>query len=300
VIETTPLLSAATMRRIRRIELRTRRLVNDTFAGAYHAVFKGRGIAFDSVRAYEPGDDVRDIDWNVTARTGEPFIKRYTEERELTLMLVLDTSASVLFGSVTRPKRDLAAELSAVLAFAAIANNDKVGLLIFSDQIELHIPPRKGRNHILRVIRDLLAVRPAHRGTDLSLALRTVTRLLKRRAIVFMISDFLAPPETYARQLTQLSRRHDVIAITLTDPLEKEWPSVGLIGLRDAETGAVQWVDTASKQWSQNFQAQTQRLVKARDAALAQARVDRIDISVDGDYVRALTRFFQQRERRTR
>ncbi len=294
------LINAGTMRKIRRIELRTRRLVNDTFAGAYHAVFKGRGIAFDAVRAYEPGDDVRDIDWNVTARTGEPFIKRYTEERELTVMLVLDSSASVLFGSVNRLKRDLAAELGAVLAFAAISNNDKVGLLVFSDQIELHIPPRKGRNHILRLIRDLLATRPAQRGTDLALALRTVTRLLKRRAIVFVISDFLAPTETYGRDLTLLSRRHDVIAVLLSDPLEQAWPAAGLVGLRDAETGAVQWVDTASPDWSKQFRAQVRQLSQARDAALLQARTDRIDIPLDGDYVLALTRFFQQRERRTR
>lgn len=293
-------LNAAMMRKIRRIELRTRRLVNDTFAGAYHAVFKGRGIAFDTVRAYEPGDDVRDIDWNVTARSGEPFIKRYTEERELTVMLLLDTSASVLFGSVNRPKRDLAAELGAVLAFAAITNNDKVGLLVFSDVIELHIPPRKGRNHILRLIRDLLAARPARRGTDLTMALRTANRLLKRRAIVFVISDFLVPPETYARELALLSRRHDVIAVRLQDPLEQAWPSVGLVGLRDAETGAMQWVDTASPEWVQQFIRQAQRLSKAREAALVKARVDRIDIPLDGDYVRALTRFFQQRERRAR
>lgn len=292
------MLSAGTMRKIRRIELRTRRLVNDTFAGAYHAVFKGRGMAFDTVRAYEPGDDVRDIDWNVTARTGEPFIKRYTEERELTVMLVLDTSASVLFGSVSRPKRDLAAELGAVLAFAAISNNDKVGLLIFSDQIELHCPPRKGRNHILRLIRDLLAARPAHRGTDLALALRTVNRLLKRRAIVFVISDFLVPTETYSRDLTLLSRRHDVIAVTLADPLEQKWPSVGLVGLRDAESSEVRWVDTSSREWLRGFQAQAQRLNRARDSALIQAHVDRIDIPLDGDYAQALTRFFQQRERR--
>jgi uncharacterized protein (DUF58 family) len=294
------MLNAGTMRKIRRIELRTRRLVNDTFAGAYHAVFKGRGIAFDTVRAYEPGDDVRDIDWNVTARTGEPFIKRYTEERELTVMLVLDTSASVLFGTVNRPKRDTAAELGAVLAFAAITNNDKVGLLIFSDQIEMHCPPRKGRNHILRLIRDLLAARPTHRGTDLALALRTVNRLLKRRAIVFVISDFLTPTESYSRDLTLLSRRHDVIAVTLADRLEQQWPSVGLVGLRDAESGSARWVDTSSTDWTKQFRMQAQRLSQARDAALMQARVDRIDVPLDGDYVYALTRFFQQRERRTR
>lgn len=294
------MLNAGTMRKIRRIELRTRRLVTDSFAGAYHAVFKGRGMAFDSVRAYEPGDDVRDIDWNVTARTGEPFVKRYIEERELTVMLVLDASASVLFGTVNRQKRDLAAELGAVLAFAAISNNDKVGLLVFSDQVELFIPPRKGRNHILRLIRDLLAARPAHRGTDLSLALRTVNRFLKRRAIVFVISDFLMPSDEYLRELMLVSRRHDVIAITLSDPLEQSWPDAGIVGLRDAEAGTIRWVDTSLRGWRRHFGEQARRFQQMRDAALLKASADRIDVPLDGDYVPALMLFFQRRSRRLR
>jgi uncharacterized protein (DUF58 family) len=294
------MLNAGTMKKIRRIELRTRRLVTDSFAGAYHAVFKGRGMAFDAVRAYEPGDDVRDIDWNVTARTGEPFVKRYIEERELTVMLVLDVSASILFGTVNRQKRDLAAELGAVLAFAAISNNDKVGLLVFSDQVELFIPPRKGRNHILRLIRDLLAAKPTHRGTDLSLALRTVNRFLKRRAIVFVISDFLIPSDDYLRDLMLVSRRHDVIAITLSDPLEQSWPDVGLVGLRDAEAGTVRWVDTSLRGWRRQFAEQARRFQQMRDAALVKARADRIEVPLDGDYVPALMLFFQRRSRRLR
>jgi uncharacterized protein (DUF58 family) len=294
------MLTAETLSRIRRIELRTRRLVNNSFAGAYHAVFKGRGIAFDTVRAYEPGDDVRDIDWNVTARAGEPFIKRYTEERELTVMLVLDASASCLFGTINRPKRDLAAELGAVLAFAAITNNDKVGLLVFSDKVELHIAPRKGRRHVLRLIRDLLAAQPANRGTDISMALKTINQSLKRRTIVFLISDFLASNQEYKRDLIITSRRHDVIAVVVSDPREQSWPDVGLVGLRDAETSAVRWVDTAPKDWQRKFEAQAQRFQKMRDMTLSQAEVDRIDIPSDGDYVQALTRFFQQRERRLR
>ncbi len=294
------MLTAETLRKIRRIELRTRKLVNDSFAGAYHAVFKGRGIAFDSVRPYEPGDDIRDIDWNVTARTGEPFVKRYVEERELTVMLVLDASASASFGTVNRQKRDLAAELGAALAFTAISNNDKVGLLIFSDQIELFIPPRKGRNHVLRLIRDLLAAQPTHRGTDVSLALRAVNQLLKHSAIVFLISDFLASSQDYARDLLVAARRNDVIAVVLSDPLEQTWPAVGLVGLCDAETGATSWVDTASPEWRKQFQQQARRFQKMRDETLIRVGVDRVDVPVNGDYVQALTLFFQKRAQRIR
>ena len=294
------MLSAATLRKIRRIELHTKKLVNESFAGAYHAVFKGRGIAFDSVRPYEPGDNVRDIEWNVTARTGQPFVKRYIEERELTVMLLLDSSASVMFGSVQQRKRDLAAELGATLAFAAISNNDKAGLMVFSDQIELYIPPRKGRNHTLRLIRDLLAAEPAHRGTDISLALQSVTRMLKRRAIIFLISDFLTPPNTYFHNLTLANRKHDVIAVTITDPLEHAWPDAGLVSLRDAETGALTWVDTSSPAWRQQFAQQARAMVTQRDRALARAGVDRIDLAVNSDYVSALRIFFQKRARRLR
>jgi uncharacterized protein (DUF58 family) len=294
------MLTADTLRKIRRIEMRTRKLVNDSFAGAYLAVFKGRGIAFDTVRPYEPGDDIRDIDWNVTARAGAPFVKRYVEERELTVMLVLDASASAAFGTVNRQKRDMAAELGAVLAFTAISNNDKVGLMIFSDQVELFIPPRKGRNHVLRLIRDLLAVRVEHTGTDISLAFRTINQLLKRRAIVFFISDFLMSSSNYARDLIVTGQRHDVIAIVLSDPREKTWPNVGLVGLRDAETGKVAWIDTASGEWRKQFRQQARRFQAMRDQALSRAGVDRIDIPVDGDYVFALTRFFQQRTQRIR
>jgi len=294
------MLTAETLRTVRRIEMRTRKLVNDSFAGAYHAVFKGRGIAFDAVRLYIPGDDVRDIDWNVTARAGEPFIKRYIEERELTVMLVLDASASASFGTVNRQKRDLAAELGAVLAFTAISNNDRVGLLIFTDQIELFIPPRKGRNHVLRLIRDLLAAEPQHRGTDISLALRTVNRLLQRRAIVFLISDFLASSQEYARDLLVIGRHHDVIAVVLSDPREQVWPDSGLVALQDAETGITQWVDTASEDWRRQFAQQARRFQRMRDETLARAEVDRIDVPVDGNYVQALALFFQQRSQRIR
>ncbi len=292
------MLTPDTLRRIRRIELQTRRLVEDVFAGAYHAVFKGRGIEFDTVRPYEPGDDVRDIDWNVTARAGAPFVKRYVEERELTVMLALDTSASGRFGTVKRQKRDAAVELGAALAYAAIANNDKVGLLLFSSRVELYVPPRKGRNHTLRLIRDLLAAEATGTGTNLSLPLQTVNRLLKRRAIVFLMSDFLEPVEAYARDLAIAARRHDVIAVVLSDPLETGWPDIGLVALRDAETGIVTWADTSETAWSAGFRQQADRRRHARESVLAKTQVDRIDLPTDGDTVQALTSFFQQRARR--
>lgn len=288
------------MRRIRQIELRTRRLVNDSFAGSYRAVFKGRGMTFDSVRAYEPGDDVRRIDWNVTARTGEPFIKQFVEERELTVMLVLDASASILFGTAGRTKRDLAAELGAVLALSATRNNDRVGLLVFSDQVELFVPPRKGRNHILRLIRDLMAARPAGQGTDMVAALRTLNRVLKHRSIIFLISDFLLPSDEYLPELRITSRRHDVIAITLNDRLEHAWPAVGLVSLKDAESGARVWVDTGSADWRLRFGAQAQRFQQMRETALTKAGVDRIHLVSDDDYLRALAEFFRRRERAVR
>jgi uncharacterized protein (DUF58 family) len=294
------MLTAQTLRRIRQIELRTRRLVSESFAGAYHSVFKGRGIAFDSVRPYEVGDDVRDIDWKVTARAGEPFVKRYVEERELVVMLVLDSSVSTMFGTVSKYKRDLAAELGAVLAYSAISNNDKVGLLVFSDRVEQYISPRKGKNHVSRLIRDLLAAKSEGKGTDISLALKTVNQLLKRRSIVFLLSDFLASGKEYARDLLVASRRHDVIAVTLSDPREYSWPAVGLVGLTDAETGGVKWVDTSARDWRQQFEQQVTAFQEMRDQVFRRSEVDCIEVPADGDYIHALTIFFRQRERRSR
>ncbi|MEM6282992.1 MAG: DUF58 domain-containing protein [Chloroflexota bacterium] len=292
------MLTSETLRKIRLIELRTRRLVETSFAGAYHSVFKGRGIVFDEVRPYMPGDDVRDIDWNVTARAGEPFIKRYREERELTVLLVLDTSASIMFGTVERQKRDMAAELGAVLALSAISNNDKVGMLLFSDTIETFVPPRKGRKHVLRMIRDLLAAEPAQTGTDLSLALKTVNRVLDRKSIVFLISDFLADAETYQRDLQVLGRKHDLITVVASDPLEKDFPRSGLVTVEDAETGEVQIIDTSAGGWHRGFMRRTAKISEERDAALKDARADRIELSVDGDYVSALAAFFNRRSQR--
>jgi len=294
------MLTPELIRKIRRIEIRTRRLVNDSFAGEYHAIFKGRGMEFDEVRPYQPGDEVRDIDWNVTARTGDLFVKRFVEERELTVMLVVDASGSGQFGTVNRFKREIAAELAAVLAFSAITNNDKVGLLVFTDRVELFISPRKGRRHVLRLIRDLLAFEPEGRGTDLKLALNMVNRVLKRSSIVFLISDFLAPPETYRSVLQISNRRHDVIAVNVTDPREEEWPKVGLLTLEDAETGQTQWVDTSSRHWRESFTERVNELTTARERVFRKAKVDRINITTDAEYVTPLTKFFERRVRRLR
>lgn len=294
------MLTTELIKKIRRIEIRTRRLVNSSFAGEYHAVFKGRGMEFDEVRPYQPGDEVRTIDWNVTARTGNLFVKRYVEERELTVMLLVDASASGQFGTVNRFKREIAAELAAVLAFSAITNNDKVGLLIFTDQIELFIAPRKGRRHVLRLIRDLLAFKPSGQQTNLKLGLETLNHVLKRRSIIFLLSDFLSPPNSYSNVLQVSNRRHDIIAVSLSDPREHEWPNVGLVALEDAETGTVQWVDTGSRQWRQSFTERVNELATARERVFRKAKVDRINISTDSDYVIPLTNFFEQRSRRLR
>jgi len=300
------MLSPELIRAIRQIEIRTRHLVNDSFAGEYQAIFKGRGMEFDEVRTYQPGDDVRSIDWNVTARMDEPFVKRYVEERELTVMLVVDASASGLFGTQNRFRRELAAELGAVLAFSAISNNDKVGLLSFTDQVELHIPPRKGRRHVLRLVRDLLAFEPVGRGTDITLALERLNRTLKRRAIIFLISDFLLPYDdakamrACERVLLITNRRHDLVSVSITDPREATWPSVGLVALEDAESGQRIWVDSASADWREAFAQQAGARRAARDEAFTYAKVDHIDVTLGEDYVEPLLAFFKARARRWR
>jgi uncharacterized protein (DUF58 family) len=294
------MLTPELIKKIRRIEIRTRRLVNNSFAGEYHAIFKGQGMEFDEVRPYQSGDEVRSIDWNVTARTGDLYVKRYVEERELTVMLLVDASASGEFGTVNRFKREIAAELAAVLAFSAISNNDKVGLLIFTDQIELYISPRKGRRHVLRLIRDLLAFEPVGHNTNLKLGLDSLNHMLKRRSIIFLLSDFLSPPNSYSSILRVSNRRHDVIAVTLSDPREQEWPNVGVVALEDAETRNIQWVDTGSRHWRRSFIERVEELRVARERVFRRAKVDRINISTDKDYVIPLTNFFEQRARRLR
>ncbi len=288
------------MAKVRRIELRTRRLANDNFAGEYHSVFKGRGIEFDEVRPYQPGDEVRTIDWNVTARMNQPYIKRYVEARELTVMLVVDASASGNFGSVDHFKREVAAEIAAVLAIAATNNNDKVGLLMFTDSVELFIPPRKGRGHVLRIVREVLAFEPKHNGTDIGHALETVNRLVKRRGIVFLISDFMAEPSDYSKALYLANRRHDVIAVDMHDPLELNIGDVGLMIMEDAETGEVIWVDTRDPRWRQSFAAGVEQQTGAKLTVFRKAGVDRIAVNTEQDYVDSLTQFFHSRERRQR
>jgi len=284
------MLSTEIFKKIRQIEIRTRRLANDSLAGEY--------MEFDEVRLYQPGDEIRTIDWNVTARMGDTYVKRYVEERELTVLFVVDGSASEDFGSVDRFKRDLAAELTAVLAFAATNNNDKVGLLIFTDEIELYIPPRKGRKHVLRIVRELLAFKPKSRGTNIKLALDSVNRLLKRRSIVFLVSDFIAEPEAYAKPLAVTNRYHDLIAIMLYDPLELDMANVGLVALEDAESGQVTWVDTNHRSWRENFGQQVETLARRTYQTLRRARVDRVVVTTATDYVTPLAAFFRKRSQK--
>ncbi len=292
------MLTPELLRKIRQIEISTRHLVQDTFAGDYHSVFKGQGMEFDEVRLYSPGDEVRRIDWNVTARMGTPYVRRYHEERELTVMLVVDASGSGDFGSSGQFKRDLAAELTAVLSFAATTNNDRVGLLIFTDRVELLIPPRKGRRHVLRLIREMLVFKPQGRGTDVRLALDTINLVLKRKGIVFLVSDFLLDTESYRRSLATTNQRHDVVAVDLGDPLERQIPSVGLVALEDAETGVLSWVDTSSRRWREAFGARVEGHEEAKRQLFAGLSVDRVQVMTDRDYVAGLSAFFKARSRR--
>jgi uncharacterized protein (DUF58 family) len=284
------------LKKIRRIELRTRRLVNSIFAGQYHSVFKGRGMNFEEVREYAPGDEIRSIDWNVTARMNVPYIKKFTEERELTVMLLVDVSASGLFGSIELSKRELAAEVASILAFSAINNNDKVGLLLFTNEVELFIPPKKGRLHTLRLIREMLYFEPKGRGTNLAGALDYMNRVISRRAVVFMISDFMAPDFTKA--LTVTSRRHDLVAMPVTDPGESDLPDVGIVTLEDAETGAQIDVNTSSRAVRRGLFELNEDRMRALDRLLRSRRVDVVPLSTAEDYLIALRAFFDQRERR--
>ena len=273
----------------------TRQLVEDGLAGEYHSVFKGRGMEFDEVRQYIPGDDVRTIDWNVTARTGEPYVKSYVEERELTVMLAVDVSRSGDFGTRNRFKRELAVELAAVMSIAATTNNDKVGLLLFTDRVELLVPPMKGRSHVLRMLRDLLAYEPVGTGTDIRLALDTIYVILKRRSIVFLISDFLADPGSYRQAMLVTNRRHDVAAFDISDPLEREIADVGIIALEDAESGKQRWVDTGDRQWRREFSERVARMDAEKSDVLATAGVDHVRVGTERDYLAEVGGFFKNR-----
>ena len=308
------------LKKIRQIELRTNRIVTETLAGQYHSVFKGQGMNFDEVREYQPGDDVRAIDWNVTARMNHPFIKKFVEERELTLMLVVDVSGSGLFGSRDQSKRELAAEIASVLAFSAIRNNDKVGLILFSDEVEKFIPPRKGRSHVLRVIREVLFFEPKRRGTDLNHALEFLMRVTPHKAIAAVISDFIGSPampdgqskrrlrpqmmllESLAQasftMLKQANRRHDVVTVQITDPHELELPALGRLVLQDAETGEIVEVSTGDARKRKAF-AERQTKAQADTAKLFRtAGIDSIQLRTDQGYGVTLAKFFATREKR--
>jgi uncharacterized protein (DUF58 family) len=292
------------LKKIRQIELRTNRVVTETLAGQYHSVFKGQGMNFDEVREYQPGDDVRAIDWNVTARMNHPFIKKFVEERELTLMLVVDVSGSGLFGSRDQSKRELAAEIASVLAFSAIRNNDKVGLILFSDEVEKFIPPRKGRSHVLRVIREVLFFEPKRRGTDLNGALEFLMRVQSHKAVTVVVSDFLtadgggALPSATRTMFRQVNRKHDVVAVQITDRYELELPALGRLILEDAETGEVVELNTAKTGGRSAFALRQQKQIGELAKQFRSSGIDSIQLRTDQPYGAALGRFFETREKR--
>ena len=287
---------AEILKKIKILEIKTRGLVETAFAGDYHSVFKGRGMNFEDVREYQPGDEIRSIDWNVTARMGTAFIKKFTEERELTVMLIVDVSASGNFGSTSQSKRELAAEVACLLAFSAIRNNDKVGLVLFTDRVELFIPPKKGRSHTLRLIREILFFEPQGRGTQPGLALDYLNKIVTRRAVVFFISDFQAPD--FSQALAVSARRHDFIAIHIHDEREKVFPNVGIITLEDAETGEQVEVNTADRAMRTQFTDLVDKHETELSRTLRRNNIDTIALRTGDDYLPALRSFFKQRERR--
>ena len=294
------------LKKVRQIEIRTRRLVDSSMGGEYHSVFKGRGMDFDEVREYTPGDEVRTIDWNVTARNGRPFVKKFTEERELTILLLVDVSASGNFGSTSQSKREMAAELASVLAFSAIGNSDKVGLILFSDQIEQYIPPMKGRRHVLRVVREILYFEPKHRGTNIVQALDFANRVTRRRAVTFLVSDFQsAGDQAQARtalqqaiRLTQL--RHDLVAMHIQDRRELDLPDVGVLAIEDAETGEMIELQTADPKVRARFAELSRSHIQTLRRMLNAEAVDTLELKTGESYVPPLMQFFKTRERRRR
>lgn len=290
------MISKEILKKVRKIEIRTKGMVNNIFGGEYQSTFKGRGMEFSEVRQYTYGDDIRQIDWNVTARSGDPFIKQFEEEREQTLMLCVDISPSGVFGSQDQSKMDLSIEICAVLAFSAIKNGDKVGLVLFTDKIEKVIPPKKGRLHVLRLIRELLTTEPKGKGTDISEALSYVNRLLNRRAIVILASDF--QDEHYYRQLRITNRKHDLVNIFINDKLEDELPDLGLVPLKDAETGREVLVDTSSEKVRINYRKKRLRHKQKLHDQLLRLKIDMIEVETNASYVRPLISFFHRRMHR--
>jgi uncharacterized protein (DUF58 family) len=292
------MLSSEALRHAKRLQIRTRRLVDGIFAGQYHSVFKGHGIEFAEVREYVPGDDVRTIDWNVTARLGQPFVKRYVEERELTVMLLVDVSASGRFGSQARFKSEIAIEIAGLLALAATSNHDKVGLILFSDRIERFVPPQKGRNRALQVVHESLALTPEGVGTDLAGALDYLHRVVRRRAVTFILSDFQA--RGYETTLRIAHRRHDIVPICITDPCERALPAVGLLALADLETGRPILIDTGSRRVRDAYRAQAEARAIERRRLFAGLGLDVVEVATDEAWVPPLLRFFRRREQRLR
>ena len=287
-METTELL-----KKVRSIEIKTRGLSRNIFAGEYHSAFKGRGITFSEVREYQPGDDVRSIDWKVTARFNQPYIKIFQEERELTLMLMVDVSGSESFGSKNWFKREMITEIAAVLAFSAIQNNDKIGVIFFSDKIEKFIPPRKGKMHVLQIIRELLDFKPEHKGTNIGEALRYFSNVIRKRSTAFLISDFIG--NEYENPMKSVANRHDLIAIQVSDPREAELPSIGLIRVKDAESGQEKWVDTSSKKIRNHYKAAWLKKRGELEQFLKKAGIDFISLNTDRDYVIPMMNFFKSR-----
>ncbi|MDD5066061.1 MAG: DUF58 domain-containing protein [bacterium] len=292
------MLSKEIFKKVRKIEIVTSRLVNDIFAGEYHSIFKGHGMEFLEVREYSLGDDVRTIDWNVSARTGNLHVKKFTEERELSVMLMIDMSSSSRFGTVNNLKSDIAAELSALIAFSAIKNNDKVGLIIFTEKIEKFIPPKKGKSHILRIIWEILSFEPEHNRTDLDSALHFVNSVLKRKSIVFLLSDFISPD--YSKSLAITNKRHDVIALTMTDPRDNQINPAGFLYLEDSETGEEVIVETTDPLFQKKFQNQGQKELLNRKRLFNSINLDSIEINTDKPYTNSLVNFFKTRMKRFR
>jgi uncharacterized protein (DUF58 family) len=289
-------ISRELVKKLKKIEIFTSRLANDQLAGSYHSVFKGRGMAFSEVRQYQPGDDVRFIDWNVSARMNDTYVKVFTEEREMTVMLLVDLSASERFGSVDKPKIETVAEVAALLAFSAIKNNDRVGLILFTDRVERYVPPKKGRSHVMRVVTEILNADPEGEGTDLGVALDLLGGIGKRRTVAFLISDFIA--DQYEKPLKVVSAKHDLIPIQIVDPREDELPDVGLALIEDLETGELVEVDTSDLDVRADYAREAQRQRAAREHLFRRLQLDHVTVSTDRDFVRPLSEMFRLRQRR--
>ena len=290
------MLTKELLKQVRQIEIRTKGLVNQVFSGEYHSVFKGRGMEFSEVREYQFGDDIRNIDWNVTARFGHPFIKVFEEERELTVMLMVDLSGSLMFGSVSKTKQRVAAELTAILAFSALKNNDKVGLILFTDKIEKFVPPRKGNKHVLRIIREVLSFQPEGNATDIGSALEYMNGAIKKRSIVFLLSDFM--DDGYEKILRIVGKKHDLIGVVMDDRRETDIPKMGLIKLTDAETNQERWVDTSNRKVQAALQKRRAEMIGKRKSLFITSRLDSIYVRTGENYITPLVNFFRMREKR--